>query len=69
MYMTILSKTLVTPQEERTMTTRKCNAKRSAVEAVAGDRDDERSEMQDLFRKTWIANGEVPVFRELITDL
>jgi hypothetical protein len=28
----------------------------------------ERSEMQDLFRKTWIANGEVPVFRELITD-
>jgi len=34
------------------MTTRKRNAKRSAVEAVAGDRDDERSEMQDLFRKT-----------------
>jgi len=42
----------LTPQEERTMTTRKRNAKRSAVEAVAGDRDDERSEMQDLFRKT-----------------
>ena len=29
----------------------------------------EWSEMQDLFRKNRIANGEAPVFRETLTDL